>query len=86
MADQNTPEKTIVVAGDVTIDWNLMANPESSSGDNRNFTRICNQPGGVLLIANLVEQLEITRGTAVAPGDRMHGNAKKHRAHLLDLL
>ncbi len=54
-------EKTIVVTGDIAIDWNLMADV-LKAGDTlvmaySGFSRICGQEGGVLLLADLLNKI-----------------------------
>src|SRR4051812_32400007 len=53
--------KTVLVLGDVTMDWNL-AHFRCGSGTDREWTavdstRACPQPGGAALLKNLIEAL-----------------------------
>jgi hypothetical protein len=50
--------KTLLITGDVTFDWNMMTalkNDKTPEKIERTYTRICGQPGGVLLLAKLLK-------------------------------
>jgi hypothetical protein len=59
----NTPnlDLSVNIAGDVTIDWHILnQNQDNSDGAGWNpniWTRACGQPGGAMLLANLVEAI-----------------------------
>ena len=53
--------KEIVIAGDVTIDWNLIffqsAQDTTTLWNANNMARACPQPGGAAMLAQLIETL-----------------------------
>jgi RyR domain/ATPase family associated with various cellular activities (AAA) len=64
MTEHSDPKSTIIVTGDVTIDWNL-AHIQNQSGDSAawaadDLTRACWQRGGAALMADLIETLAAT--------------------------
>lgn len=60
MSEQNSMA-SIIVAGDVTIDWHILSQRQSNrAGTGWNpsiWTRACGQRGGALLLADLIEEI-----------------------------
>ncbi|MCJ7531869.1 MAG: hypothetical protein MUO64_12665 [Anaerolineales bacterium] len=58
---QTTKSKTVVVTGDLTIDWNLLffqsTRDTTSLWAASNVARACSQPGGVAMLAALIETI-----------------------------
>ncbi|MEA3364306.1 MAG: hypothetical protein U9Q79_01580 [Candidatus Hydrogenedentes bacterium] len=60
MARKSANSKSVVVAGDVTIDWNLACMRRGTTGTpswNTALTRACWQPGGAALLGALVAEV-----------------------------
>jgi hypothetical protein len=59
--------RTVVVTGDVTMDWNVLrsrsAGSDGASWNARDVARACWQRGGALLLADLVESIALDMGT-----------------------
>ena len=66
MDDSERRQRTVVVSGDVTIDWNLArAAAGDAQGGPAGQTTLSSQPGGALLLAELLEAIFGGSGTQV---------------------
>ncbi len=74
MSAELSVSKQIVVAGDVTIDWNLIffqgAQDATTLWNASNIARACPQPGGAAMLAALIETL--TAGARIPLATRIY--------------
>jgi hypothetical protein len=49
---ESKEKKTLIISGDIAVDWNLI--PYDNT---RGFSRMCAQPGGVLLLTELIKRI-----------------------------
>src|SRR5262245_33093417 len=96
--DMDSQPKVVVVNGDVTMDWNI-ARLHARSGTSRVWntgdrTRACLQPGGAVLLADMLEHVAeelrrsrqvdiVVRAMAVPSGPIHPGDERFHHSYAM---
>jgi hypothetical protein len=84
MQEPTLEHKSIVVAGDLTIDWNLIFDHSASDSTSlwmaSNMARACSQPGGVAMLTQLLETITV-KLNKIAPARIFSHRLSKNPIH-----